>query len=105
MSRRTCSPFLSVIDGSSISGTSSIGWVDITKLSLERRSSTPGTMAQPVDTASRAVRDAFAADAARRQAVLTARLQRLGVDQLQLPAGHDFLRELSGFLRRRTRKK
>ncbi|MBP5300987.1 MAG: DUF58 domain-containing protein [Victivallales bacterium] len=58
-----------------------------------------------VDTASRAVRDAFAADAARRQAVLTARLQRLGVDQLQLPAGHDFLRELSGFLRRRTRRK
>ena len=58
-----------------------------------------------VDTASRAVRDAFAADSARRQALLTSRLQRLGVDQLPLATGHDFIRDLSAFLKRRTRRK
>ena len=58
-----------------------------------------------VDTASRAVRDAFAADALRRQALLTSRLQRLGVDQLALTTGQDFIHDLSGFLRRRTRIK
>ena len=58
-----------------------------------------------VDTASRAVRDAFAADSARRQALLTSRLQRLGVDQLPLATGHDYIRDLSAFLKRRTRRK
>ena len=58
-----------------------------------------------VDTASRAVRDAFAADSARRQALLTSRLQHLGVDQLPLATGHDFIRDLSAFLKRRTRRK
>ena len=58
-----------------------------------------------VDTASRAVRDAFAADALRRQALLTSRLQRLGVDQLSLTTGQDFIRDLSCFLQRRTRRK
>ncbi len=58
-----------------------------------------------VDTASRAVRDAFAADSARRQALLTSRLQRLGVDQLPLATGHDFIRDLSAFLKRRTHRK
>ena len=58
-----------------------------------------------VDTANRAVRNAFAADALRRQALLTSRLQRLGVDQLALTTGHDFIRDLSSFLRRRTRRK
>ena len=58
-----------------------------------------------VDTASRAVRDAFAADSARRQALLTSRLQRLGVDQLSLATGHDFIRDLSAFLKRRTRRR
>ena len=58
-----------------------------------------------VDTASRAVRDAFAADSARRQALLTSRLQRLGVDQLPLATGHDYIRDLSAFLKRRTRRR
>ncbi|MBR4125097.1 MAG: DUF58 domain-containing protein [Victivallales bacterium] len=58
-----------------------------------------------VDTACRAVRDAFAAAALRRQALLTSRLQRLGVDQLALTTGQDFIRDLSCFLQRRTRRK
>ncbi|MBO4618539.1 MAG: DUF58 domain-containing protein [Victivallales bacterium] len=58
-----------------------------------------------VDTASRAVRDAFAVATTRRQALLTSRLQRLGVDQLALTTGQDFIRDLSCFLQRRTRRK
>ena len=58
-----------------------------------------------VDTASRAVRDAFAAEAARRQALLTTRLRRLGVDQLALAAGRDFVHDLSAFLKRRTQRR
>ena len=58
-----------------------------------------------VDTSSRAVRDAFALNTARRQTLLTSRLQRLGVDQLALTTGMDFIRDLSGLLQRRTRRK
>ncbi len=58
-----------------------------------------------VDTASRAVREAFDAMTARRQALLTTRLQRLGVDQLSLTTGQDFIRDLSSFLKRRTRRR
>ncbi|MBR6470180.1 MAG: VWA domain-containing protein, partial [Victivallales bacterium] len=58
-----------------------------------------------VDTSSRAVRDAFALNTARRQTLLTSRLQRLGVDQLALTTGMDFIRDLSSFLQRRTRRK
>ena len=36
---------------------------------------------------------------------LKLRAQRLGVDQLALTTGHDFVRDLSCFLQRRTRRK
>lgn len=54
-----------------------------------------------IDTGSAAVRAAYAESAAARLAALNNRFKRLGVDQLHLETGREYLHELSLFLRRR----
>jgi uncharacterized protein (DUF58 family) len=96
--------------GSSSQGDHALQLTDETELTLpndglvEMQDAETGEVVL-VDTASRAVRDAFAAEAARRQALLTTRLRRLGVDQLALAAGRDFVHDLSAFLKRRTQRR
>lgn len=56
-----------------------------------------------VDTASRAVRDAFAASARQRGEAIAARLQRAGVDTVVVRTDQDYVDPLAAFFRRRSR--
>ena len=56
-----------------------------------------------LDTSSVKVRQAYESIFTRRQLQLTNRFHRLGIDHLRLTAGHEFIRELGAFLKRRIR--
>ncbi|MCQ2396548.1 MAG: DUF58 domain-containing protein [Lentisphaeria bacterium] len=58
-----------------------------------------------VDTSSRAVRDAYAQRVRQQNEMLSARLKRLGIDNLPLSLGDECTRTLSAFLKRRTQRR
>lgn len=58
-----------------------------------------------VDTSSRAVREAYAQRIRQQNDMLSARLKRLGIDNLPLSLGDECTRTLSAFLKRRTQRR